>query len=199
MSTPTESSPPAWPAWSPIAGYAVVAAVAATWLHFAGRVWWCKCGSLIPWSFEIWSMHNSQHFFDPYSFTHVLHGVCFYGLLFALRRWVPTEGRHILAMAIEGLWEAVENSQWIINKYRADTVSLDYNGDSVINSMSDILMCGIGFYIASKLPWQASVALFAVIEVVLMLTIHDSLTVNIIQLIHPVEAIKAWQMSYAPQ
>jgi hypothetical protein len=205
MSTDPENPPSRLPAWTPVVGYVVVAAIAAAWLHHAGRIWWCKCGSYVPWSFEIWSMHNSQHFFDPYSFTHVLHGVMFFGLLFGAFKLgklagfaIPVEIRHVAAMAIEGVWEAVENSQWIIDKYRADTVSLDYSGDSVINSMSDILMCGIGFYIASKLPWQASVALFVVVEIVLLLTIHDSLIVNIILLIHPVQAIKDWQMSFAP-
>ena len=161
---------------------------------FEGRVWWCRAGDLVPWSWNIWSEHNSQHLIDPYSFTHLLHGILEYWLLGLVFRKMPPAWRLVLAVVIEGSWEIVENSSYVIARYRAETISLNYFGDSITNSVSDILCCASGFAIAHRLKWQASAAVFVITEVLLTIAIHDSLIINIIMLIYPVEAIRRWQM-----
>jgi hypothetical protein len=173
---------------------AAVVAVEGAALWVQGQPLWCKCGSWVPWSFEINSRHNSQHFFDPYSLTHILHGVIFYGLLSLYPgRRVPVGWRAAMVAVIESGWELLENSPVIINRYRAATISLDYFGDSVINSMSDVVFCLLGFAIASRIPARASIALFVAIELGLLFWIRDNLTLNVIMLVHPIEAIRVWQ------
>jgi hypothetical protein len=169
----------------------VVAAVIS--LNLQGRVWWCQFGDYIPWSWNIWSAHNSQHIIDPYSFTHVLHGVLEFWLLGLVFNRVPLTWRFFLAILIESSWEVAENSSYVIQRYREATISLDYFGDSIINSIADIVCCGTGFVIAYKLRFWRSLALFIITEIILLLTIRDSLIVNIIMLIYPLEAIKHWQ------
>jgi hypothetical protein len=164
-------------------------------LNFQGRVLWCPAGDTWPWSFDIWSQHNSQHIIDPYSFTHVLHGVIEFWLIGLVFWKMPMAWRLVLALFVETTWEVVENTNYVINRYREATISLDYFGDSIINSLADILCCGLGFAIAYKLRSWWSIALFAATEAILLLTIRDSLIVNIIMLIYPIEAIKQWQTS----
>lgn len=173
----------------------VVSAAALVLLSMGRRVW-CECGSSMPWSWDVWSTHNSQHLLDPYAFTHVLHGVAFYaGLWLVAGRRVPPVWRASITAALESGWEILENSPVIIERYRAATISLDYFGDSVVNSVTDVGACLLGFWIAFRLPWRASLFLFAVTEVVLLLWVRDSLLVNILQLVYPIEAVKTWQMS----
>jgi hypothetical protein len=161
-----------------------VVAAAAYQLHRQGRLWWCACGYLWLWSGDAWGSHNSQHLFDPYTFTHVLHGIVLCGLLaWCLPRLSPP-WRFCLAVSIEALWEVFENSAFIIERYRAATISLGYQGDTIVNSLGDILAFGVGF------------VLFVAIEVVLLIWIRDSLLLNIVMLIHPIDAIKAWQLSH---
>jgi len=179
-----------WP-WAIMFGVIVTAMVT---LRFDGRVWWCHAGDYSPWAWDIWSAHNSQHLIDPYSFTHILHGVLEFWLLGLIFRKVPVVWRLLIAVAIEGSWEIAENSSYVINRYREATISLDYFGDSIINSMSDIICCATGFTIAYKLRFWKSLALFLITEAILMVTIRDSLLINIIMLICPIEAIKHWQM-----
>jgi hypothetical protein len=164
-------------------------------LHLQDRIWWCKWDSpLLLWSSDAWSKHSSQHLFDPYSFTHVLHGLLFYAALFLIfRRRLPLAWVLFVAVSVEAGWEILENSKAVIERYRAATFSLDYFGDSIANSFGDILSCAVGFLIAHKLAFWRSLFLFALVEIVLILTIHDSLLINIIMLVHPIEAIKAWQ------
>lgn len=187
-----------------VAAPLAVVVVTALLLHQQGRVWWCKCGSPVPWSFDIWTPHNSQHVFDPYSFTHLLHGVVLAGVLaapglaWAPWRRIPVAALAGVAVAFESGWELLENSQFVIQKYREATISLDYYGDSVANSMSDIAMCGFGFLLASRLGWKGALALFVVTELVLLLWIRDSLVINVIMLVWPLEAIKQWQLGIAP-
>ena len=169
-------------------------AAAAVTEYLQGRVVWCRAGDLTPWSWDIWSTHNSQHLIDPYSFTHILHGVVEFWLLSLLFKRVPVIWRLVMAVAIEGSWEIVENTSYVINRYREATISLDYFGDSIINSMSDITCCGLGFLIGCKLRFWWSLALFVFTEAVLVLTIHDSLLINVIMLIYPLDAIRRWQM-----
>ena len=173
-----------------------VVLVAMLTLWFEGRVWWCQAGDKSLWAWDIWSTHNSQHVIDPYSFTHILHGVLEFWLLGLIFRKVPLVWRLLIAVMIEGAWEIAENSSYVINRYREVTISLDYFGDSVINSISDILCCATGFLIGYKLRFWRSLILFLATEAFLIFWIHDSLLINIIMLLYPIDAIKAWQMPH---
>ena len=172
----------------------IVVAAATLALNLQGRVWWCSVGDYAPWSWDIWSKHNSQHVIDPYSFTHVLHGVLEFWLIGLVFGRFSLAWRFALAILIESSWEVAENSSYIINRYREETISLDYFGDSIINSWADIVCCGLGFVIAYKLRFWRSLILFLATEVILILTIRDSLVINIIMLIYPINVIKQWQI-----
>lgn len=176
--------------WAVIVSMIIAAVIS---LNFQGRVWWCPAGDAMPWSFDIWSQHNSQHVIDPYSFTHILHGIIEFWLIGLIFSKMPMMWRLVLALFIETTWEVVENTNYVINRYREATLSLNYVGDSIINSVADIVCCGLGFAIAYRVRFVLSLALFAATEAILLLTIRDSLVVNIIMLIYPIEAIKQWQ------
>jgi hypothetical protein len=159
-----------------------------------GRRVWCSCGSLSPWSWDIWSPHNSQHLLDPYTFTHVLHGALYYVVLRLLlgSRWPPF--RALLAVMVEVGWEIGENTNVVIEAYRESTISLNYYGDSIVNSVGDVIAFALGYAGAMRLPVWLSVLVFLTVEAVLLLTIRDSLLLNIVMLLYPVQAIKSWQM-----
>ncbi len=171
----------------------VVTVAAVIFLNVQGRSWWCPAGDYWPWSFDIWSQHNSQHVIDPYSFTHVLHGIVEFWLLGLIFWKLPLAWRLVLAIVIESTWEVVENTNYVINRYREATISLDYFGDSIINSIADILCCGLGFAIAYKLRFLWSLAIFVATEVILLIFIRDSLVINVVMLIYPMESIRQWQ------
>lgn len=168
-------------------------------LNFIDRIWWCKLDTPVHfWTFDAWSDHTSQHFIDPYFFTHVLHGFLFLwlsNLLFEAILKIKFSKAWLLTIAVigESAWEILENSPAIIELYRTNTASLDYFGDSIANSIGDVIACALGFIVAYELKFWRAVALFAVIELILIATIKDSLLINIIMLIYPIEAIKAWQ------
>jgi hypothetical protein len=180
-------------AWLAIAAVVVLTIVL---LRSQGRLWICSCGQVYLWVGDIWSSDNSQHVFDPYSFTHVLHGFVFLWVLsWALPRLAPL-WQLCLALTIESLWEVVENSAVIIQRYRETTLALGYEGDTVVNSLGDIVLCGLGLVLARQLGFRRTLALFVVTEVVLLFWIRDSLILNVIMLIYPIEAIKAWQLGH---
>jgi len=175
---------------------ATVAVVAALQLRRQGRLWWCECGRVLVWAGDAWGADNSQHLFDPYSFTHVLHGFVFCGLLAWVLPRVGWEWRLALALSIEALWEVVENSAFVINRYREATLALGYRGDTVINSAGDILACALGFVLARRLGLRLTLLAFALTEIALLILIRDSLLLNVLMLLYPLDAIKAWQMNH---
>ena len=178
-----------------VSGSIILAIAAAVILWLMGQPLWCKCGTWSPWSWDIWSPHNSQHLIDPYTASHVLHGVIFCGLFFWLPRAVSLNVRFLTAIVLEVGWEILENSPIIIERYRAATIATGYSGDSVINSVADILACAIGYVIAFRLRAPKSLMLFAATELVVLACVRDCLILNVVMLIYPIEAIKVWQMA----
>ncbi len=188
------NEPERWSGRAWVAAIGVTVAAGAAWLWQIGQPVWCRCGSFVPWSWDVDSRHCSQHLVDPYSFTHVLHGLVFYAMTrVTLGRRLSVGWRAAIVVVLETAWELLENSPVIIERYRAATISLDYFGDSVINSLSDVGCCLFGFWIASRISWKGSVSLFVAVELVLLFWIRDNLTLNVVMLVHPIDAIKVWQ------
>lgn len=172
-----------------------VAAAAAFVLRAQGRLWLCDCGRVRAWVGDAWSAETSQQLFDPYTFTHVLHGLAFCGLLALLLPRVRWRRRFVLAVSAEALWEVIENTDFVIRRYREATAALGYTGDTVVNSLGDIAACAVGFLVARKLGWLRSALLFAATEILLLFWIRDCLILNIILLLYPSEKLRAWQQA----
>lgn len=172
---------------------AVLAFVFLVLQYLEGRPLWCKSGFGL-WT-GAWDHCTSQQLIDPYTFSHLLHGVIFCWALRPLAHRLTLSRRMLAAMALEFGWELLENSAWVIERYRQQTASLDYFGDSVLNSSADIVAAVAGFAFASRLTWRASVVVFLLFELGLLITVRDNLTLNVLMLIHPLETVKQWQLS----
>ena len=177
----------------------VIAAALCLILFLMGQPVVCKGGDWwYPWAGDVWSSHNSQHLLDPYSFTHISHGLLFFWVLrFLLPGWTVAR-RFVVAVFLESVWEIVENSPWIIRQYRENTVSLEYFGDSVLNSLGDLLCCSAGFWAAAAGPWWLTVAVFSLFEITLLLTIRDNLILNILNLTGDHPQLIQWQSKARP-
>ncbi len=160
---------------------------------YLGRSFFGPDGHFGLWDGNVWGSENSQRVADAYSFSHIIHGLLFYAFLWLVARKLPVKYRLVIALIIEAGWELLENSPLIIDRYREATIALGYVGDSVINSVSDILMMVLGFVLARYFKIWISVALIVIFELGCLFWIRDNLTLNVIMLIHPIEAIKAWQ------
>src|SRR5512146_1187241 len=172
----------AWPTWLCAAAGAASIALAAAAELAMGRKPWGVSGEPGIWSGSIWSSHNSQYMTDPYTFSHVTHGVLWYGLLSLLAKRLPVGARFVIAVALECAWEVFENTDMVIQRYRAATISLNYYGDSVINSMCDVVAAVAGFILTAMLPTRVTLIGVIVLEIALVLWIRDGLLLNVLML-----------------
>ena len=200
MSSLSDSS---WPRWV-LSAVVVITLVTAAILAGMGQDLWCARGDLAPWAGDIWSAHNSQHLADPYTFTHMLHGVVFYGIFaLGLARWLGEQARLVVSVGVEALWELLENSPMVIDRYRESATAQDYYGDSVANSVADIGACVLGYLLVMEArrrgaPWWSLVLGFFAVEAFLTAWVRDSLILSSLSLIYPIDAISAWQAAGAP-
>ncbi|QYU67042.1 DUF2585 domain-containing protein [Leptolyngbya sp. 15MV] len=171
-------------------GVLIIAAAILLWM---GREPICKCGYVKLWHGETMSSENSQHLSDWYTPSHIGHGLIFYAALWLVARRLSFGARLAIATVVEAAWEVIENTDAVINHYRSVTISLDYYGDSVLNSVADIGAMWLGFWLASRLPVAASIALLVGMELFVGWMIRDNLALNILMLLWPLESVRAWQ------
>ena len=168
-------------------------ALQAAILFAMGRVPICTCGTIKLWQSTVNSSENSQHIFDWYTPSHVIHGILFYFALWLIFPKTPVLTRFLLALGIEAAWEIVENTPFVIERYRSGTISLSYQGDSIVNSVSDTFAMAFGFLLAARLPVLVSASLIVVLEVTVAYFVRDNLTLNILMLLYPLDQIRDWQ------
>ncbi len=181
--------------WVVIAGMFAAMVVS---MRLMGRVWWCDQGDWAFWISDVWTPHCSQHWADPYTVTHMSHGLIFWTVLYFWGKWVPRwsvpmRWRMSVAVGIAAAWEVLENTPMVIERYRTVTMSLDYMGDSIANAVGDVAACMLGFVIAKWAGWKWAMAIFVATEIVLLFVMRDNLTLNVLMLFWPIEAIKQWQ------
>ena len=176
----------------------LVVAVTIIILKAMGRPFISNSGTVKLWHAEVASSENSQHISDWYTFSHIVHGFLFFFLLWLISKKIPQIHKFsvgfVIAVVMESAWEVIENTDFIINRYREATIALDYFGDSITNSTADIFFMSLGFLMASRLSVFASISLVAASEIMLAIVIRDNLALNIIMLIYPIDAIKEWQI-----
>ncbi len=169
----------------------LVAAALIEWV--TGRPPICTCGLVKLWAGVVNGPENSQMVADWYSPSHVIHGLLFYAALWLVARRWPVGWRLVVATTLEAAWELLENSPIIIERYRSATTSFGYSGDSIVNSMSDVGFMILGFTLARVLPARASVVLGLGLELTSLIAIRDNLTLNVLMLVYPLDAIRVWQ------
>jgi len=184
---------------APVIAIAASLFLLALLLWLEGRFVFCTCGVFRVWSGDTCSSTNSQQLFDPYSFTHILHGFLLFWLVALSARGI--KARQLapawqlwLALTLEAAWEVFENTPFVIERYRAETAALGYTGDTILNSFGDVTCAVVGFLVARRLGVKRAVIVFLVLELILILWIHDSLLLQLLMLIHPIQTIKLWQM-----
>jgi hypothetical protein len=170
----------------------ILATAGMLWLM--GRRWWCVCGQSFLWTSEAYSAHTSQHLLDPYTFTHVLHGFLAWWVICGLGGWIARRWQVAAAIVAESVWEIVENTPMVIDRYRQATAALGYEGDTIINAVGDIGSCWLGVLLARRIGGIRSLLVFAATEVWLLLWIRDSLLLNILMLVWPTDALQHWQL-----
>jgi hypothetical protein len=175
---------------------AIVIATMAIENRAQGRLWACSCGSIRVWVQNPNSAETSQQLFDPYTFTHILHGFLMLGFVQLLLPRLSETWKFVLALSAEAVWEMIENTAFIVQRYRSETVSLGYTGDTILNSFGDIFACAVGVLLARRLGVAKTVVLTVTIELVLLITIRDNLLLNIVMLIYPSDAIRHWQLGH---
>jgi len=166
-------------------------------LYLMGRIPFCECGAVRFWGGVRLNSEMSQQFADIYSPSHFLHGVAFFWVLWTFRKKISLSlgAMFLAALVVEAGWEIFENTDFIINRYREVTISYDYYGDSISNSVGDVIFMALGFLFAARTPWWASVAAVLVFELGILYLIRDNLTLNVIMLVYPFESILRWQQS----
>lgn len=163
-------------------------------LRLLGRRFWCAHRDWAPGTLDAWSSHTSQHLLDPYTLTHVLHGIGFVWVSLWILPKLSADWRFFLVITGEAAWEVIENTSWVIEKYRENTASLNYYGDSILNSFGDVVACALGFALALRWGWRYALFAFAAIEILLLVWIRDSLLLNVLMFFWPIDAILRWQM-----
>ena len=192
-SLPPAASKPYWQWDKILLIIAITAAIQAVILYMMGRVPVCECGTIRLFVNEVNSNENSQQFFDWYTLSHIIHGFLFYGLFWLIAPKAPLHVRLLLALGLEIGWELVENSNFIIERYRANTSSVDYFGDSILNSVFDTFSMVLGFFLAARLPIWVIIVTAVFFEILALIVIRDNLILNVIMLLHPFDFIRQWQ------
>ena len=179
---------------APVVATIAILPLMALLLWAEGRMLLCACGEFKVWIGDTCSSSNSQQLFDPYSFTHILHGFVLFWLIALIFRRLKPGWQFSLAVALEAAWEVFENTRFVIEHYRAETAALGYQGDTIVNSFGDLICAIVGYLVARQLGLRRSLIVFFVIEVILAVWIRDGLLLQLVMLLRPVESVKLWQM-----